>query len=63
MYCLSGSLKAQNILIHQGILKIADFGFAKILQQSTKSILGTPATTAPEIFRGANYGFEVDVYR
>jgi len=45
--------KAANILLHQGICKIADLGFAKQMEKKsvTKTILGTSLTMAPELLR------------
>ena len=41
--------KAANVLLHDGICKIADLGFAKQLQHKkvTTTILGTSLTMAP----------------
>jgi serine/threonine protein kinase len=42
--------KAANVLLHQGICKIADLGFAKQLfdqKSMTTTILGTDLTKAP----------------
>jgi serine/threonine protein kinase len=41
--------KVANILLHNGIAKIADLGFSKILKDSkiTHTILGTSVTMAP----------------
>jgi serine/threonine protein kinase len=44
--------KTANILLHNGIAKIADLGFSKILKDSRKithTILGTSVTMAPEL--------------
>lgn len=43
--------KTANILLHHGVAKIADLGFAKILknQLQTGTILGTSVTMAPEL--------------
>jgi serine/threonine protein kinase len=43
--------KAANILLHHGVAKIADLGFAKILKNKvmTTTILGTSVTMAPEL--------------
>jgi len=43
-------LKLANILRHNGIVKIADFGFAKILGDNnfTSTVLGSPMNMAPE---------------
>ncbi len=43
-------LKPDNILIHDGILKLADFGFCKPLESeedTTKTMLGSPIYMAP----------------
>jgi serine/threonine protein kinase len=43
--------KAANVLLHDGVLKIADLGFAKQMDQNSiaKTILGTSLTMAPEV--------------
>jgi serine/threonine protein kinase len=43
--------KAANVLLHNGVAKIADLGFAKILKNKvmTGTILGTSVTMAPEL--------------
>ena len=59
------SLKLANILRHNGVLKIADFGFAKELQHDkdvARTILGTSLTMAPEVLDGKRYGMEADIY-
>lgn len=51
--------KAANVLLHEGICKIADLGFAKQLEKSKKmtgTILGTSLTMAPELLREKKYG-------
>jgi len=53
------SLKLPNILLNNGIIKIADLGFAKELNHKnalTKSMLGSIKTMAPEIREGKPYG-------
>jgi serine/threonine protein kinase len=48
-------LKADNILLHNSLFKIADFGFSKTLQITndemigTHTFLGTLSTMAPEV--------------
>jgi len=60
-------LKPANILLHNGAIKVADFGFArtvddpKIQSKLTKRI-GTPLYMAPQIFRGEKYGPKCDVW-
>ena len=49
-------LKPENILFHQGVAKIADFGFSRILDDMDKelelTLLGTPEYSSPEILNG-----------
>lgn len=44
--CMHRDLKPQNILLHNGQIKVADFGFAKIVEDMNRSeaqtLLGTP---------------------
>ena len=60
-------IKAENILIHDGIYKIADFGFSKqmdlkeIDETSKNTLLGTCVTMAPEIIKRKPYGFKVTI--
>jgi len=56
--------KAANVLLHNGIAKIADLGFAKILKnkQMTGTILGTSVTMAPELLESRIYGNECDIW-
>ena len=53
-----------NLLIHNEVLKIADFGLAKHLAEGDKtgSLIGTPVNMAPEILEGKPYTSKVDVY-
>lgn len=45
-------------------MKIADFGFAKILDDSsfTETMLGSPLNMAPEIIKGLSYNNKVDIW-
>ena len=56
--------KLANILKHDGTIKIADFGFAKILgnEQLTTTILGSPLNMAPEVLAGREYGNKADIW-
>lgn len=61
-------LKAENIMEHNGVYKIIDFGFSKKLEilnekdQVKGTILGTVTTMAPEIFKRTNYGLKVSIF-
>lgn len=51
--------KVANVLLHEGMCKIADLGFAKQLDKQKKvtgTILGTSLTMAPELLRDQKYG-------
>lgn len=58
-------LKAQNILSHNGVYKIADLGFSKLqvsedpIKQTT---LGTITTMAPEVMNKEPYGLKADIW-
>lgn len=62
-------LKLANILltssdIEQADLKLADFGFAKVLAENalTQTQLGTPRFMAPELYNKEAYSYNVDVW-
>lgn len=46
--------KLANILKHDGNIKIADFGFSKLLgnDNMTSTMLGSPLNMAPEVLNG-----------
>lgn len=54
-------LKLANILIHDGVLKIADLGFSK---QATlaKTSLGTTSYMAPEVYYFQKYDKKIDIF-
>jgi hypothetical protein len=59
-------IKSDNILLgSNGVVKIADFGFAAQLtkqKQKRKTTLGTPYWMAPELIRGKKYDSKVDIW-
>lgn len=59
-------LKPANILVSKGVLKLADFGLAKFVENSENSLLkscvGTPLYMAPQILRRENYSPKCDVW-
>ena len=68
--CLIGNnimhrdFKLANILLHNGVVKVADFGFSKIQNEieTNKTILGSPLNMAPEMFKGESYDLKADVW-
>lgn len=56
--------KLPNILLHDGIVKIADFGFSKILgdEMCANTMLGSPLNMAPEILSGKEYTSKADIW-
>ncbi len=57
--------KPSNILFHNGVIKVADFGFCKPLASSyevTETMVGSPIYMAPEILKGRPYSTKADIY-
>ena len=59
-------LKPANILIHDGTYKIADFGFAKYVDnfgsQMLKSCVGSPIYMAPQVLERTPYTTKCDIW-
>ena len=58
-------IKPSNIIFHNGVLKIADFGFSKILKQPNElmeTMVGSPIYMAPEILQGHAYDKKSDIW-
>ena len=56
--------KLANILKNNGIIKLADFGFAKLLGNDNfaTTMLGSPLNMAPEILDGKEYNNKADIW-
>lgn len=61
---LHRDLKLANILRHDGVTKIADFGFSKMLGNETlcETMLGSPLNMAPEVLHNLEYSNKADMY-
>lgn len=63
---LHRDLKSQNIfLTKRGILKLGDFGIARVLSNTksrAKTVVGTPYYLSPEIIRNEGYSFKSDIW-
>jgi len=63
---LHRDLKGQNIFMtSKGIIKIGDFGIAKVLastMQNARTVVGTPYYLSPEIVQSKPYNFKSDMW-
>lgn len=58
-------VKPDNILFHNGEIKLGDFGFCKTLgepNQMTGTMLGSPIYMAPEVIKGETYASKADIW-
>ncbi|CAD8213633.1 unnamed protein product [Paramecium octaurelia] len=63
---LHRDLKPENILFSKGVAKIADFGFAKIIEEMDlavdQTVVGTLLYQAPEMMVSSKYSSKVDIW-
>ena len=61
---LHRDMKPHNILIHNGTIKISDFGFAKAFEKNEliTTFCGSPLYMAPEIIRSKEYNSKSDIW-
>jgi len=68
IFLMHRDIKPANILFHKGCVKVADFGFAKVIDDVDKDIrkahtlLGTPLYMAPQILNDESYSAKCDVW-
>jgi len=58
-------LKPDNILFHNNVLKLGDFGFCKNLKTAdnmASTMLGSPIYMAPEVLKGEIYTSKADIW-
>ncbi|CAD8126994.1 unnamed protein product [Paramecium sonneborni] len=60
-------IKPQNLLLHNGQVKVADFGLAKVMDQSNQSgkfqtFSGTPVFMSPQIIKQESYNSLSDMW-
>jgi len=57
-------LKPGNVMIHNGVVKLGDFGFCVQMEkgEKAKAMVGSPVYMAPEILRGRLYDNKCDIY-
>lgn len=63
---LHRDIKAQNVfLMKNGMIKLGDFGIARVLQSTTEmaaTVVGTPYYLSPEIVQSNTYDFKTDIW-
>ena len=62
---LHRDLKAQNVFLQYGSLKLGDFGISKELNDSrdfASTCIGTPYYMSPELFNNRPYNYKSDIW-
>jgi serine/threonine protein kinase len=55
-------IKAENVVVHDKVVKICDFGWASEGEYSRKSLCGTPAYISPEVVQNKLYDKKIDIW-
>jgi len=67
-FLMHRDIKPANILFHEGTVKVADFGFAKLINEEHQEAkisqvrLGTPYYMAPQLLKGETYSAKCDIW-
>ena len=62
---LHRDLKTQNIFISKNLVKLGDFGIAKVMEGSmtaASTVIGTPYYMSPEVCQSQRYSYKSDVW-
>ena len=62
---LHRDIKPENIFMHNGGIKLGDFGFCKSLKEGdlvTTTMIGSPIYMAPEVIKGQAYTSKADIW-
>lgn len=55
-------MKPENILVHNEVAKICDFGWAVHAPQLRHTLCGTPLYSCPEIIKKEKYDSKIDIW-
>lgn len=55
-------IKPENLLVCEGTLKMADFGWSNIKDRKRQTYCGTPDYLAPEMIDGSGHNEKLDVW-
>jgi serine/threonine protein kinase len=59
---LHRDIKPENILLHEGTIKIADFGWSNLEDDFRNTYCGTPDYLSPEMIKGTGHNDKLDIW-